>query len=110
MIASVTLPDGRRLLHLNLALHRATPAPWLEGAVKRFGNPDILVVGVDAGEEEAVAEKVTPFGAKQLWVADLVGDVRRRLGLPRTHPERLVQALHGAAKLLPVNTPVDLDL
>ncbi len=110
VIASVTMPDGRRLLHLNLALHRETPQPWLDAAVKRFGNPDILVVGADAGEEEAVAEKIRIFGAKQLWIADLVGDVRRHLGLPRPHPERVVQALGGAAKLLPVNTPVDLDL
>ena len=110
VIASVTLPDGRRLLHLNLALHRDTPAAWLEQAVKRFGHPDILVVGVDAGEEEAVTKNVPLFAAKQVWVADLVGDVRRHLGLPRPHPERVVQALGGSARLLPVNTPVDLDL
>lgn len=109
VIALVTSPDGRRLLHLNLSLHRDTPAPWLAQAAKRFGNADILVVGVDAGEEEAVTQKVPMFAAKQVWVADLVGDVRRHLGLPQPHPERVVQALGPSARLLPVNTPVELD-
>lgn len=82
MVTQITLPDGGRLLHLNLALHRWTPRDWLDEAVARFGGADWLVAGVDHGDEDAFAGHVGRFEARHLLVTDLVNDVRRALGLP----------------------------
>lgn len=81
-ICHITFPDGRRLLHLHLALHSSTPGPWLDRVVERWAGADWLVVGVDHGEEAAVLDLLPRLAARKVLVTDLVSEVRRGLGLP----------------------------
>lgn len=82
VVAQLTFPDGRRLLHLNFALQSHTPEPWLAEAVARFREPDWLITGVDYGYEASFLERIPRFGAKRLLVADLLSDTRRAIGMP----------------------------
>lgn len=82
VVVGLRLPSGQRLVHLNLSLHRHTPADWLEQAVARFGGADWVVVGVDYGHDEAFYQQISRFEPGHLLVADLVGDDRRAMGLP----------------------------
>ncbi|MED5371099.1 MAG: hypothetical protein VX899_08810 [Myxococcota bacterium] len=81
-VVQLTFPNGKRLLHLGLALHRGTDAEWLRGAQERFVGADWVIVGMEPGEEEAAASMVAGFGADQILVTDLVNEVRADLGLP----------------------------
>ncbi len=81
-IVAFTFPDGARLLHMDLALHAATDARWLEGVVTRFGSPEWLVVGQPYGEAEAVARLAPRFSAKRVLVTELANGERRARGLP----------------------------
>ena len=82
LVYEVTFPGGERLLHLNCALHLGTEAAWLDEHGRRFSNADWTVVGVDFDEADAMRERIGTFDPQVLLVTDLVGDVRRRLGLP----------------------------
>jgi hypothetical protein len=82
LVLRATLPDGRALVHLNCALHRDTPAPWLDDLAQRWAGADWLLASWDYGEGRAFAERVEAFGAERLLITDLVGQVRQRLGLP----------------------------
>ena len=84
---------GRRLVHLNMALHNNTPPAWMAEAVARFGGADWLLLGVDYGHEEGFMERVARLGARQVLVTDLVSDVRREMGLPTTLLTLLVDRL-----------------
>lgn len=95
VVVQLTLPDGGRLLHLNCALHRDTDAEWLARAADRFGGADWTIVGVDYGEEEAVAELLPRFSPRQILVADLVNEARRDIGLPTGIVTPLVDRLCG---------------
>jgi hypothetical protein len=82
LVLRATLPDGRTLVHLNCALHRDTPAPWLEDLAQRWAGADWLLASWDFGEGRAFAERVPAFRPERLLITDLVGQVRQRLGLP----------------------------
>lgn len=84
VVVQLTLPGGRRLLHLNLSLHDGTPDAWLDEAVSRFGGADWILVGVDYGAQQAFLDRIGRFGPGRVLVTDLVGELRRGLGLP-TH-------------------------
>lgn len=92
----LTLPDGGRLLHLNCALHRDTDPEWLARAAERFGGADWTIVGVDFGEDEAVAELLPRFAPRQVLVADLLNDARRDIGLATGIVTPLVDRLIAA--------------
>lgn len=78
----LTLPDGGRLLHLDLALHRNTEASWVEKAVAAFGKPEWLILGSQYGETDGVVQWLGHFEGKRVMVAELVNGERRALGLP----------------------------
>ena len=96
VVTQVTLPDGARFVHLNLALHRWTPAAWLDDAVARYRGAEWVMAGVDFGDEDAFASQVGRFEAKNILVTDLVSDVRRALGLPTRLLTPLVDQLTAA--------------
>lgn len=91
-VFSLTL-GGRRLVHLNMALHNNTSEAWMEQAISRFGGADWLLTGVDYGHERGFMERVARLGARQVLVTDLVSDVRRDMGMPTTVLTLLVDEL-----------------
>lgn len=81
-VVQLTFPDGSRLLHLNLALHRDTPAEWVEQAREHFAGAEWLIVGAPHGEREAVLRFIPRFSPRRVLVAELVNTERKELGLP----------------------------
>lgn len=79
--ACIDLPEGR-LVFLGMALHGGTPEDWLTRAAERFCGAEWLITGVDHGQSEALMGKVARFGARRVLVADLVGGIRRSIGMP----------------------------
>lgn len=77
----LTLPDVGRLLHLDLALHRQTPAAWLD-AMKDFHDADWVIVGSAWGENDGVSNHIRAFKPKQLLITELINGERRARGLP----------------------------
>lgn len=90
---SLTLPGGARFVHLNMALHNYTSEAWMEAAIARFGGAEWLLAGVDFEHEESFLRLVGRFGATRVLVADLLGDVRRDMGMPTTVITPLVDRL-----------------
>ncbi len=90
----LTFPAGR-LVHLDLALTRATPPAWLQAAQVLHGA-DWLIVGCAYGESEAVAAQIGVFGAGQVLVTELVNGERRARGLPTEGVTLLRDRLHAA--------------
>ena len=82
LVIQLTFADGKRLLHLNGALHEATDAEWLRGAQESFRGADWVMVGVDYGEDEAVLRMLPGFEPGVVLVTDLVNEERQGLGLP----------------------------
>ena len=76
------LPDGRALVHLSCALHKGTPAAWLERVAAAWAGADWLVAGWDFGHGAAFRERIRAFAPRWLILADFTGDVRRGLGMP----------------------------
>lgn len=81
-VVQITFPDGARLVHLDLSLHAATSEDWLDHAIGRFGAPEWLVVGLPAGQTEALVRHVPRFAARRVLLADLLNAERREAGLP----------------------------
>jgi hypothetical protein len=82
VVVQVTLPDGGRLLHLNLALHGGMPDAWLDEAAARFGGADWIVVGIDYGHDDAVLQRIQRFGDGRIMFTDLLNDSRQAVGMP----------------------------
>ncbi len=91
----ITFEDGARLLHLDLALHAATPSAWVDEVLAAHGSPEWLVVGLPWGETDAVARLAPRFGAKRVLVTELVNGERRELGLPTELVTPLRDRLHA---------------
>jgi len=89
----VVFPGGTRVLHLNCALHRWTPDDWVRATAHRLGSADVVLAGVDFGHEDDFERRILAFNPQRLVVADLVGDVRRALGLPSHLLTPLVERL-----------------
>ncbi len=81
-IMQLTFPDGTRLLHLDLSLHRETTAEWVEQAREHYASPDWLIVGCPYGERAAVQKWLPRFSPARTLVAELVNTERKSLGLP----------------------------
>jgi len=82
VVVQVTLPDGGRLLHLNLSLHGGTPEGWLDEAVARFGGADWIVVGIDHGHDDEMLARIQRFGECRVMFTDLLHDSRMAVGMP----------------------------
>lgn len=78
----LTLPDGRSLVHLNCALHRWTPARWLEETAEAWADAEWVLASWDYDEGPPFEERIVAFSGRHLVLTDLVGEVRRDLGLP----------------------------
>jgi hypothetical protein len=63
-----------------------------------WAGADWLVSGWDYGEEAAFRARVLAFTPKTLVLADLVGDVRRGLGLPTNALSAAADALSAAGQ------------
>ena len=70
---------GVRLLHLGQSLHRFA---HVEALAREFGGAEVVVAGTDFEDEAATGRLLHAFGGRANVVADLVGTVRARLGLP----------------------------
>ncbi len=98
LVVELTL-GTTRAVHLGQSLHRfadvTTLAAELEGA-------DLAICGTDFEDELATGRLLHAFRARQNVVADLVGTVRQRLGLP-TRPLALTlrEAPQGTHLLRP---------
>lgn len=81
-IVELTFPDGGRLLHLDVALHKHVDEAWITRAAARFGNAEWTVVGMAYGEGAAVLEWLPRFGVNRVLFVELLNGERRELGLP----------------------------
>lgn len=81
-VVEISFPDGARLLHLDLSLHRGTDDAWASRAASRFGNAEWTIAGVPHGEGPSLIEWLPRFGPNRVLVAELVNAERRELGLP----------------------------
>jgi len=78
----LTLRGGGRFAYLGLALHRGTPADWLERCMRDWAKPEWLLVGVDHGHGDAILSILPGFEARHILFTDLLSELRQRLGLP----------------------------
>ncbi|MFZ5476096.1 MAG: hypothetical protein ACOZNI_04920 [Myxococcota bacterium] len=92
----ITLPDGARLVHLDLALHAGADEAWVARLAEAWQGAEWLVVGCAWGEADAVATHVPRFGARRVLVAELINAERREMGLPTELVTPLRDRLHGA--------------
>lgn len=73
---------GERVVLLGQALHRFVPAAEVEAWAAWAGPATLVVAGTDFEDEAAAGAGLARFAAERRVVADLVGDIRRELGLP----------------------------
>ncbi len=88
---------GVRVVLLGQALHRFVGPPELAALVAWAGRADLVVAGTDFEDEAATGRMIGAFPARRRVIADLVGTIRRRLGLP-------VRPLSVALDAAPVGT------
>ena len=82
MCAELTFPSGARLIHLNLSCHSSTPDQWWSDMVQRCTEAEWVIVGCDYEHSNAVENLLVGLKGTQILLTDLVGDYRRRAGLP----------------------------
>lgn len=70
--------------------HSPTEAELLT-LIQHFQDTDIVIAGSDYDDEAATGHLLGRFSAKQYIVADLIGPIRRKIGLP-TRPLQTVLA------------------
>lgn len=80
-IVQMTLPDGGRLLHLDLCLHEEISLEWIKEAQTRFKGADWLICGVEYGQDQAVLEHLEGFEGGINLITDLVNEERSDQGL-----------------------------
>ena len=78
----IEFEDGSSLVHLGLSLHGGCPDAWLAEISREWEGAEWLMVGVDYGEETPFLAQVGRMNAQRILVVDLLGSIRRRLGLP----------------------------
>jgi len=83
-VAIFSFSDGKKLVHLNLALHANTPESWLSEHHEKLSGAEWLLVGMDHGEEAAVLARIGAFCPNLVLFTDLIGETRRWLGMPTT--------------------------
>ena len=92
-VVQLTLPDGGRLVHLDLSLHQETPDEWIKEAQERFKGADWLICGVEYGQDDSVLAHIKGFESKVVLLADLVNEQREAQGLPTNLLTPTVDAL-----------------
>lgn len=91
----LTLPDGGRLVHADLCLHRDTPAAFLD-TLGAMAGADWVLIGCPYGEADAVAAHAHRLEGRQVLVTELVNGERRARGLPCEGVTLLRDRLHAA--------------
>ena len=81
-IVRVCFEDGSSLIHMGLALHGNCPDAWLADVSNEWAGAEWLLVGVDYGEETPFLAQVGRINAQRILVVDLLGSIRRGVGLP----------------------------
>jgi hypothetical protein len=81
VIIQITLPDGGRLLHLDLCLHEEVEPEWILAAQARFKGADWVICGVEYGQDQAVLDHLAGFEGGINLVTDLVNEERSDQGL-----------------------------
>jgi len=80
-ILQMTLPDGGRLLHLDLCLHEEADSQWIQEAQARFKGADWVICGVEYGQDQAVLDHLAGFEGRINLITDLVNEEREEQGL-----------------------------
>jgi hypothetical protein len=80
-ILQITLPDGGRLLHLDLCLHEEADLSWIKTAQARFKGADWVICGVEYGQDAAVLQHLAGFEGQINLITDLVNEERSEQGL-----------------------------
>lgn len=73
---------GQRVVMLGQALHRFVTPEQARRLATWVGPVELVVAGTDYDDERATGALLGMFEAKSRVLADLIGDVRARLGLP----------------------------
>lgn len=73
---------GQRVVLLGQALHRFVTPAALDALIDWAGPAALVVAGTDYDDEDATGRALARFPAERRVIADLVGEVRRELGLP----------------------------
>ena len=81
-IAWVRFPSGVLFGHLHLSLHSGTPQGWRDGLQEKIKDSTWILVGCDYEECDAFIEHLCSLSPKQVLLTDLIGDYRRKMGLP----------------------------
>ena len=92
---------GLRVVHLGQSLHRFLSPGDAAALVGQFGGADLLLAGTDFDDEGATGRLLGKFQPKRAIVVDLVGDVRRQLGLPTRPLTAVLPTAAPGLELLP---------
>lgn len=74
--------DGWTVAYLHQALHRFQDERALKQILRLADGADVVIAGTDYDDEKATAAALAHVGAPHLVLVDVVGPVRRKLGLP----------------------------
>jgi hypothetical protein len=85
------------VLLLGQSLHRFLPDAELQALIAWAGPVDAVIAGTDFDDEEATVRLISRFEARHRIIADLTGDIRRRLHLP-------VRPLSAVVRAAPIHT------
>ncbi len=108
---SVTLPSRGgefRVALLGQSAHRFVSPAEFQQLAAELGPVDVVIAGTDYDDEEATGRLIGLYPARAYIIADLTGEIRRKLGLPtrdlacclRAAP-RDAQLLHPGRRLSP---------
>ena len=81
-IAWITFPSGKKLVHLNCSIHQRQESAWVSNILDRVGETTWTIVGADYEEYTFCGEVIPKFTCDHILLTDLVGDYRRKAGLP----------------------------
>ena len=81
-VVVITFEDGKKLVHLNLALHEGTPDRWRAEYEATLSGAEWLLVGVDHGEDAAVLDRLGRLSPRRVLFTDVISETRRWLGMP----------------------------
>ena len=81
-VVFLTLPSGRRVIYLSVALHARTPEVWLNKMIDACRGSDLVVAGVDYEEVPAFLSRMARFKARKVILIQPHDTLREQLGLP----------------------------
>ena len=101
--------QGIRLIHLGQSLHRFVPEDALQHILSRHGTANVVVAGSDYDDEVATGRLLNRFQAEVHIIADLIGPVRRALGLPMRPPEACLGSAPAGTRILHAGATMTLS-